>query len=85
MSNWFLISAFVPSQFKKKTTYNRPENIPRLFDLVRIRNEQYRTAFYFALRDTLVAQDLEQATRIGYGRVRYRVVTLNGELIETSG
>nr|CAD7411443.1 unnamed protein product [Timema cristinae] len=47
----------------------------------------YKTssAFYFALRDTLVAQDLEQATRIAYGAERHRVVTLGGELIELSG
>lgn len=56
-----------------------------MFDLVRIRNEEYKVAFYFALRDTLVADDLEQASRIGYGRVRHRVVTLKGEVIETSG
>ena len=36
-------------------------------------------------RDTLVATDLDQANRIAYGKTRYRVITLNGELIETSG
>ncbi|KAK3932165.1 Structural maintenance of chromosomes protein 4 [Frankliniella fusca] len=70
---------------KANSTMQTPENVPRLFDLVRIRNENYRTAFYFALRDTMVAQDLDQASRIGYGRVRHRVVTLKGEVIETSG
>ncbi|KAF4103742.1 hypothetical protein G5714_014729 [Onychostoma macrolepis] len=39
-----------------------PENIPRLFDMVRVKDESVRPAFYFALRDTLVAKDLEQAT-----------------------
>nr|CAD7446504.1 unnamed protein product [Timema bartmani] len=62
-----------------------PENVPRLFDLIQVQNEQLKTAFYFALRDTLVAQDLEQATRIAYGAERHRVVTLGGELIELSG
>lgn len=42
-------------------------------------------AFYFALRDTLVAKDLDQGTRIAYGERRYRVVTLNGDIIESSG
>lgn len=42
-------------------------------------------AFYFALSDTLVANDLNQGTRISYGNVRYRVVTLRGEVIEISG
>ena len=41
--------------------------------------------FYFACRDTLVAQDENQATRIAYGKERFRVVSLAGVLIETSG
>ena len=63
----------------------RPENVPRLFDLVRVSNKDVLPAFYFALRDTLVAKDLDQATRIAYGAQRHRVVTLDGQLIETSG
>ncbi|KAK8749380.1 hypothetical protein OTU49_015814 [Cherax quadricarinatus] len=62
-----------------------PENVPRLFDLVRMNDDRVKTAFYYALRDTLVAADLDQASRIAYGRVRHRVVTLKGELIEPSG
>lgn len=62
-----------------------PEHVPRLFDLVRMNDNRVKTAFYFALRDTLVANDLDQASRIAYGRVRHRVVTLKGELIEPSG
>lgn len=43
-------------------------------------------AFYYALRDTLVADDIVAATRIGMGgKERYRVVTLKGEVVETSG
>ena len=43
-------------------------------------------AFYLAMRNTLVATDLEQATRLAYGTgTRYRVVTLQGQLIEASG
>ncbi|XP_076044466.1 structural maintenance of chromosomes 4-like protein gluon [Oratosquilla oratoria] len=64
---------------------NTPENVPRLFDLVRVKDPVVKTAFYFALRDTLVAKDLDQASRIAYGHVRHRVVTLKGELIEPSG
>ena len=51
--------------------------MPRLFDLVRVREERVRLAFYFALRDTVVADSLDQASRIAYGRDKRwgRVVT----------
>ncbi|MPC09379.1 Structural maintenance of chromosomes protein 4 [Portunus trituberculatus] len=62
-----------------------PENVPRLYDLVRMSDDRVKTAFYFALRDTLVATDLDQASRISYQKGRHRVVTLNGELIEAVG
>lgn len=63
----------------------RPENVPRLFDLIKVSDDRVRPAFYYALRDTLVANELNQASRIAYGKVRHRVVTLNGEIIEPSG
>ena len=59
--------------------------MPRLVDLIKINDPKLQAAFYYALRDTLVAENLEQATRIAYGRERHRVVTLKGELIEPSG
>lgn len=37
-----------------------PEGVPRLFDLVRCQDKALRPAFYFALRDTVVANDLQQ-------------------------
>ncbi|RZC39072.1 structural maintenance of chromosomes protein 4, partial [Asbolus verrucosus] len=67
------------------TKIKTPENVHRLFDLIQVQDEIVKTAFYFGLRDTLVANDLDQATRIAYGARRYRVVTLKGDLIETSG
>lgn len=62
-----------------------PENAPRLFDLVKPKEEKFRPAFYHAMQDTLVAMDLAQANRIAYGAKRWRVVTLDGELIDKSG
>ncbi|XP_061308611.1 structural maintenance of chromosomes protein 4 [Pezoporus flaviventris] len=63
-----------------------PENVPRLFDLVKAADEKLRPAFYFALRDTLVANNLEEATRIAFQKdKRWRVVTLQGQIIEQSG
>ncbi|XP_051934611.1 structural maintenance of chromosomes protein 4 isoform X1 [Hippocampus zosterae] len=63
-----------------------PEDSPRLFDMVRVNDTSVRPAFYFALRDTLVARDMEQATRIAFQREkRWRVVTLKGQIIEMAG
>jgi structural maintenance of chromosome 4 len=62
-----------------------PEKAPRLFDLVKPKDDRFRPAFYHALQDTLVAKDLAQANRIAYGAKRWRVVTLAGELIDKSG
>lgn len=62
-----------------------PEDAPRLFDLVKPKEDKFRPAFYHALQDTLVATDLAQANRIAYGAKRWRVVTLTGELIDKSG
>lgn len=62
-----------------------PEDAPRLFDLVKPKEDRFRPAFYHALQDTLVADDLAQANRIAYGARRWRVVTLDGELIDKSG
>jgi structural maintenance of chromosome 4 len=59
--------------------------VPRLFDLIQVEDERVLPAFYYALRDTLVANDLDQATRIAYGAQRFRVVTLDGQLIELAG
>lgn len=70
------------SKVKSKSAY--PENVPRLFDLVRVNDERILPAFYFALGETLVAKDIEQAKRL-LAKDRYRIVTLNGELFEFTG
>jgi structural maintenance of chromosome 4 len=62
-----------------------PEQAPRLFDLITPKEPRFALAFYQVLQNTLVAKDLEQANRIAYGKTRYRVVTLDGKLIDTSG
>jgi structural maintenance of chromosome 4 len=62
-----------------------PENVPRLYDLVNSRKDIFNPAFYSVLQNTLVARDLTQANRIAYGAQRWRVVTLDGQLIDKSG
>ncbi|KAF6725817.1 Structural maintenance of chromosomes protein 4 [Oryzias melastigma] len=71
---------------KNMAPIRTPEDTPRLFDMVRVNDESVRPAFYFALRDTLVAQDMEQATRMAFQKdKRWRVVTLKGQIIEMAG
>lgn len=72
-------------RFRDLSAIQTPEDAPRLFDLVKPKEDRFRPAFYHALQDTLVATDLAQANRIAYGAKRWRVVTLNGELIDKSG
>ncbi|KAG2452715.1 hypothetical protein HYH02_002947 [Chlamydomonas schloesseri] len=64
-----------------------PEGCPRLFDLIKIKDARLRPAFFYACGNTLVANDLDQASRIAYGQDRRfrRVVTLQGQLIADSG
>ena len=62
-----------------------PENAPRLIDLIKVEDEEMKTAFYQYVQETLVANDLAQAKRIAFGDKRYRVVTLDGDLVEVSG
>ncbi|KAH0624117.1 hypothetical protein JD844_007511 [Phrynosoma platyrhinos] len=63
-----------------------PENTPRLFDMIKVKDEKIQQAFYFAIRDTLVANNLDQATRVAFQKdKRWRVVTLQGQIIEQSG
>ena len=63
-----------------------PENVPRLFDLIKPKDPRFAPAFYKGVGNTLVANDLDQANRIAFGgQKRWRVVTLSGQLIDASG
>lgn len=62
-----------------------PENVPRLFDLIKPKEPRFAPAFFKAVGNTLVAEDMTQANRIAYGQKRWRVVTLAGQLIDSSG
>ncbi|OWM64577.1 hypothetical protein CDL15_Pgr020544 [Punica granatum] len=72
---------------KLKEKVNPPEGVPRLFDLIKVQDERMKLAFYAALRNTVVTDSLDQATRIAYsGNKEFRrVVTLDGALFEKSG
>jgi len=64
-----------------------PAGTRRLFDLITPKEERFRTAFYKAVRNTLVARNLDEASAIAYKgkRAVHQVVTLQGEIISTSG
>lgn len=62
-----------------------PENCSRLFDLVKSKHDRFLPAFYSVLQNTLVAKDSQQADRVAYGAKRWRVVSLEGKLIDKSG
>ncbi|KAM7268935.1 hypothetical protein ACFE04_011101 [Oxalis oulophora] len=72
---------------KSREKVSTPEGVPRLFDLINVQDERMKLAFYAAMGNTVVAKDLDQATRIAYGGNRdfQRVVTLDGALFEKSG
>ncbi|KAI9778170.1 MAG: hypothetical protein M1816_004254 [Peltula sp. TS41687] len=70
---------------KDLSPISTPEGVPRLFDLVKPKDDKFPPAFYSVLQDTLVAKDLSQANRLAYGAKRWRVVTLDGQLIDKSG
>lgn len=83
-------ASFIPLDKMKKGAHDRPvdtpESAPRLFDLITPKNHAVTPALFLAVHNTLVAPDLETATRwaYDYGK-RWRVVTVDGNLIETAG
>lgn len=81
---------FIPLDKMKKGAHDRtvetPEQAPRLFDLITPRHHSIVPALFLAVGNTLVAPDLETASRWAYEyNRRWRVVTTSGQLIESSG
>ena len=81
-ANFILLDRLAQRDLSNITT---PENVPRLFDLVKPKDDRFKPAFYSIMQNTLVASDMAQANRIAYGAKRWRVVTLDGQLIDVSG
>jgi structural maintenance of chromosome 4 len=83
-------ASFIPLDKQKKGAHDHPvetpENAPRLFDMIVPSNFSVTPALFLAVGNTLVAPDMDTATRWAYdSSKRWRVVTLNGNLIETTG
>lgn len=81
----FIVLDKLPANNPALGKIDTPENVPRLFDLIKLKEPRFAPAFFKGLGNTLVADNLEQANRIAYGQRRWRVVTLAGQLIDTSG
>jgi len=83
-------ASFIPLDRMKKGAHDRavetPENAPRLFELISPLNMAVTPAIFQAVGNTLVAPDIDTATRwsFDYGK-RWRVVTLDGKLVESAG
>eukprot|EP00548_Thalassiothrix_antarctica_P014783 CAMPEP_0194173054 /NCGR_PEP_ID=MMETSP0154-20130528/7439_1 /TAXON_ID=1049557 /ORGANISM="Thalassiothrix antarctica, Strain L6-D1" /LENGTH=1322 /DNA_ID=CAMNT_0038885969 /DNA_START=60 /DNA_END=4024 /DNA_ORIENTATION=+ len=81
---------FIPLDKMSKGAHDRPvktpEDAPRLLDLIQPSHFRIQPALYLGVANTLVAPDLETASRWAYDyNKRWRVVTMDGGLIETSG
>ena len=81
---------FIPLDKLSKGAHDRPvvtpEDAPRLMDLIQYKQPALAPALFLAVGNTLVAPDLETASRWAYDyEKRWRVVTLDGKLIDTAG
>lgn len=87
VATFMILEKQVDHSPRLKEKVSTPEGVPRLYDLIKVRDERMKLAFYAALGNTIVAQDIDQATRIAYGGNKdfRRVVTLDGALFERSG
>ncbi|XP_034707420.1 structural maintenance of chromosomes protein 4 [Vitis riparia] len=87
VATFMILEKQVDHLHRMKDKVSTPEGVPRLFDLIKIQDERMKLAFFAALGNTVVAKDIDQATRIAYGGNKEfrRVVTLQGALFEKSG
>jgi structural maintenance of chromosome 4 len=66
-------------------TPGNPATVKRLFDLIIPQDSKFLPAFYSKVFNTLVASDLKEAKKVAYGAKRFKVVTLDGKVVDTSG
>lgn len=62
-----------------------PPNLKRLFDMITPQDQKFAPAFYSKLYNTLVTSTLLEAKQVAYGAKRWKVVTLDGKVVDTSG
>jgi structural maintenance of chromosome 4 len=72
---------------KARARFQVPDaRVERLFDQIDFVDDRVKVAFYYAMGDTLVAENLDIARHIAFGgSERWKVVTLSGDIINPSG
>ena len=86
-ANFILLNQVQQYKTMMERPFAAPAGAQRLFDLVTPSDPRLSVAFYMALKDTLVAPNLDTAMAAAYqgGRATHRVVSMDGNLIDTSG
>ena len=80
---------FLTNQLHAHLSYNCEGRADKLIALVKPIHSIFQIAFYYAIKNTLVTDTLDIARHIAYSdsnkKSNYRVVTINGELIDAAG
>ncbi|KAK5972689.1 SMC hinge domain-containing protein [Trichostrongylus colubriformis] len=73
------------NEFKDSMDTKKKFPAPRLFDLIDIPDPRLRKVFYSTVFDTLVVDTLKQATDLSCKDRSLRIVTLLGQVVDSSG
>lgn len=84
-ANFICLNKLRKFDLSRISTPGNPLSVKRLFDLIEPQSDIFRPAFYSKLYNTLVATNLQEAKSVAYGPKRFKVVTIDGKVVDTSG
>ncbi|KAI3404877.2 SMC4 [Candida oxycetoniae] len=84
-ANFICLNKLSKFDLSKISTPGDPSRIKRLFDLITPVSDKFAPAFFSKMFNTLVAPTLSEAKAVAYGAKRWKVVTLDGKVIDTFG
>lgn len=84
-ANFICLNKLRKFDLRPISTPGNPASVKRLFDLIQPSNDKFLPAFYSKMFNTLVASNLGEAKQVAYGAKRWKVVTLDGKVVDTSG